>query len=301
MNTQLKFTEKADEKYLNNSIKYLTDTYPFIKSEVIGHSVLGREIQSLKFGVGHEKILFCGAFHGMEWITSLILLNFIEKLCVSKIEHTCIADIDIRTTMATRQLVIIPTINPDGVEICLHGEGSAKGLSEHIRQISQGDTTHWQANARGVDINHNFNAGWDILHKMEMESGIHGPAKTQFGGYSPESEPETRLLTSLCRENVFRHAYAFHSQGEEIYWNYGERTPKRSRLMARIMSAASGYKAAKPTGLASHGGFKDWFIDEFHRPAFTIEVGLGKNPLPITDLQSIYEKIEEMMMLCVIM
>ena len=94
---------------------------------------------------------------------------------------------------------------------------------------------------------------------------------------------------------------ALHSQGEVIYWNYGKNMPYRSRKMAEIMAASSGYALDVPTPIATGGGFKDWFIKEFSRPAFTIEFGLGENPLPIGELEKIYQKTKEMLILCAIM
>ena len=52
---------------------------------------------------------------------------------------------------------------------------------------------------------------------------------------------------------------------------------------------------------ASHGGFKDWFIEEFHKPGFTIEVGKGKNPLDCRRLDEIYNRIEEMLVLGIVL
>ena len=94
---------------------------------------------------------------------------------------------------------------------------------------------------------------------------------------------------------------ALHSQGEEIYWQYGDKTPPHSLLIAQTMASVSGYRVAHPTGLASHGGFKDWFIHEFHRPGFTIEIGRGENPLPISDLFPIYDRLCEMLTLAAIL
>lgn len=56
-----------------------------------------------------------------------------------------------------------------------------------------------------------------------------------------------------------------------------------------------------PTGIADGGGFKDWFISEFCRPGFTIELGLGKNPLPAADAAKINEQVKEMLMLFIMM
>ena len=65
--------------------------------------------------------------------------------------------------------------------------------------------------------------------------------------------------------------------------------------MAEILSDASGYSLDEPEGLAVGGGFKDWFIEKFYRPAFTVEIGLGENPLDPSELDGIYEKTGRMM------
>ena len=85
-------------------------------------------------------------------------------------------------------------------------------------------------------------------------------------------------------------AFALHSQGEEIFWQYGDKKPPRSETIAKILAAASGYRLVDNTGLASHGGFKDWFIEYFNKPAYTIEIGKGKNPLPVRDFDGIFQK-----------
>lgn len=282
-------------------IAALHERFDFLHVSELGKSVLGRPIHILQIGEPQECVLFVGAFHGMEWLTCSLLLRFIDDLCFALDNGYSLDDVDVRRALLGRGLTVIPCINPDGVEISLYGEDSALSLCDCVREISKGDTLHWQANARGVDLNHNFDAGWHVLRHLESTAGINAPAITRFGGTAPESEPESHLLASLCRSHPFRHALAFHSQGEEIYWRYGAHLPPRSVLMTRILAAVSGYKPAAANGLASHGGFKDWFIQEFHRPAFTIEIGKGHNPLPITDLRPIYAKLREMLLLAAIL
>ena len=290
-----------DARMVQMYAHHLRRQYPFLTVHTLGKSVLGRPIWALQFGESRERVLFAGAFHGMEWLTCSLLLCFAEELCFALDRGFHMADLDVRRALLGRGLVIVPCVNPDGVEICLHGADAALGLRDSVLRIGDGDTDHWQANARGVDLNHNFDAGWYILRQLEQESGITGPAATRFGGYAPESEPETQLLTALCRSVAFRHVLAFHSQGEEIYWHYGNHIPHNAALMARIFAMTSGYRAAAPNGLAAHGGFKDWFIAEFDRPGFTIEIGRGQNPLPLRDLQPIYDQLREMMTLAAIM
>jgi g-D-glutamyl-meso-diaminopimelate peptidase len=82
---------------------------------------------------------------------------------------------------------------------------------------------------------------------------------------------------------------SLHTQGREIYWNYREFEPYYARAMAEHFARISGYTAVKLTD--SDAGYKDWFIQEFGRPGFTIEVGLGTNPLPPALLPQLYEEV----------
>ena len=68
-----------------------------------------------------------------------------------------------------------------------------------------------------------------------------------------------------------------------------------------MLAASCGYSLEEPAGLASHGGFKDWFIDTFARPGFTIEIGRGENPLPVEELEPIYARLLEMMLIAVLL
>ncbi len=271
--------------------------YPFVCEVPIGTSLCGRDIHALVLcGNGRRsdgRVLFTAAFHGQEWLTSIILLRFLEEVCFCLQHGLCMAQVPVRRAIGDRTLVCIPQMNPDGVEIALNGSKTAGKYARFVANLG-GDTLGlWQANARGVDINHNFNAGFDEIHPSMPDS----PAPRRYRGSSPESEPETAALCALCRRLSFRHATALHTQGEEIYWQYGEHTPPAARMMAEILATSCGYTVATPEGSAAFGGFKDWFIDTFHRPAFTIELGRGKNPLPIEDAASIGKRVREMLLL----
>lgn len=272
----------------------LAHRYPALELGSIGQSWTGRDILSLSFGSKENPVLFAAAFHGQEWLTSLVLLRFCENLLRAIDAGTEICEVNARRAFSGRGLLFLPCVNPDGVEIAIHGWESAGSYADFVKGICAGDCTDWNANARGVDLNHNYNAGWKALRKMELAAGILGPAPRRYGGVKAESEKETQAVVRLCRNMHIRHAFALHSQGEEIYWQYGEHTPSKSHFMAQILSISSGYTLAQPEDIASHGGFKDWFIEEFSRPAFTVELGRGKNPLPLTALDAIYRTVEEM-------
>ncbi len=285
----------------NKIIEKLCEKYGFIRKSIIGKSCAGNDIKALKIGRAKEYCLMAAAFHGSERITSNILLMFIENLCKAIATDGYISGLKARRALVGRGIIFVPCVNPDGCDISLLGAKVLGTKAVHIARLCNNDFTHWNANLRGVDINHNFNADWYELRAKEKDAGIYCPGPTRFGGYRPESEPETVALTSLCRKCEIRHVVALHSQGEVIYWNYGEKTIPRSRRMAEIMATSSGYALDVPTSLASGGGFKDWFISEFSRPGFTVELGKGKNPLPIEETEKIYKQVEEMLMLTCIM
>lgn len=292
-----KIIRNADYTYskMREAIRNLEDAYPFIKVIYIGQSCLGREIPAIKIGESDDICLYVGAFHGSESLTTTLLLKFCEDLCENLKKRTQFCSIDVSRVYKNKSIVIIPRINPDGCEISICGASAAGAYAGQIKRISGGDTLHWNANLRGVDINHNFSAGWQDLKDREKKAGIYGPAMTRYGGLYPESEPETAALTSFCLNNKISHALAFHSQGEVIYWSFGDKIPYRSEKMLEIMCNLSGYVPDEPEGLAIGGGFKDWFIETFDRPAFTIEIGKGTNPLPSEKIDEIYEEIKKMM------
>ncbi len=282
-------------------VEALCKAYPVLQSYIIGRSAAGRDIWALRVGRASEYVLYAAAFHGSERITCSLMLRFLEELCDTLQHDGELAGLKAQHAMFGRGLIVVPLVNPDGCEIALRGAIGCGYMAPRIAKMCGGDFSRWNANLRGVDINHNFDAGWEELRKHEREEGIYGPGPTRFGGFRPESEPETLALTELCRNNRIRHVVAFHSQGEVIYWNYGDKQPPRAAKMAEIMATSSGYALDVPTGLAVGGGFKDWFIETFNRPGFTVEVGTGKNPLPAGQLPDLYERLREMLMLAVIM
>ena len=290
-----------DYANLKKTLRELAERYPFLVIDSLSKSACGREIPVIKLGRAREYVLLAAAFHGSEHITSNVLLRFIEQVADSVSRNSEIGGFNMRKVLMGRGVIFVPVVNPDGVEIAMHGSAAAMHLRGLVERVSKGDTTHWNANARGVDINHNFDADWATLHKAEQEAGIFGPAPTRYGGHKPMSECESEALVKLCRTYKIRHAVALHSQGEVIYWSYKDKEPPRAKKMAEIMATSSAYQLDEARGIAEGGGFKDWFISEFNRPAFTVELGLGENPLPIETAGEIYNKVREMLIISLAM
>ncbi len=282
-------------------VEKLTQKYDFLRCSVIGRTYTGRGIFSLSLGNELNCALIVGGVHGCEWLTCLVIYKYISALCDAVQSDGFVSSIKISSLLDKFGVTFVPCLNPDGTEIAVRGLEGAGNMRHITEKIPCDDYSRWNANSIGVDLNHNFNAEWKKARMLEIENGILSSAPRQFGGFSPESEPETKAVTELCRRKKFRTATAFHSQGEEIYCGFMGKEPVKSQMMAKILACSCGYKIVENDGLASYAGFKDWFISEFSKPAFTFEIGKGENPLPLSDLDGIYNRLEEAMTLLMLM
>ena len=287
-------------KRLKSAISELSLSSKGVRAFYIGESVLKKQIHAISIGNINTATIFVSAVHAQEWITALLTMKFFENLAYHYDLGIDFMGTDL-SALDDNGIVLIPMLNPDGVDIAINGVSSGEQFSGLISEAMRRDARSWQANARGVDLNHNFDAGFYLLRQMEITKGIDAPSPRQYGGKTPHSEPETKALTDFCESADFARAVAFHSQGEEIYYKYGGNTPSSAKFIGQMLAASSNYKLCEPTGLASHGGFKDWFIERYRRPAFTIEIGRGTNPLPISALDGIYNRVAKAMLTSIIL
>lgn len=276
---------------LERDIIGLKSRYPFIETGFAGKSTLGRNLYYIRLGTGPNQVFYNGAHHALEWITTPVLMKFIEDFLTAYIENKPLRRYNPREIWEDSSIYIIPMVNPDGVDLVLNGlQPNNPNFNELIRwnNGSADFSTDWQANNRGVDLNHNYNAAWEESKAAEAVYGITGPGPTRFSGPYPESEPETATLVNFTRSHNFRLVLAYHSQGEVIYWNFMNMASPEARAIGEAFSRDSGYALGQTTGIAAYAGYKDWFIKEFGRPGYTIEVGQGTNPLPISQFDEIY-------------
>ena len=145
----------------------------------------------------------------------------------------------------------------------------------------------WKANLRGVDLNLNYPARWETARRIKKVQGISGPAPRDFAGFSPLDQPETAALAAFTRCIHPDLMLALHTQGSVIYPGPDETAPPGAHALAQAFSDASGYPVEPVPPESANAGFKDWFLQVFKRPAFTIEAGLGENPLPALQLPEI--------------
>lgn len=272
----------------------LSNCYPEIEVINIGKSVLGYSIPAVRIGTGPKKIHYNGSFHANEWITSVLLMIFIEKCLEACRQGKEIDGIDIVKLLKDKSLWIVPMVNPDGVELVQNGLSADNNpFYREVLQANNGSTNfrNWKANIRGVDLNDQFPAYWEKEYNRRDTSG---PAPLNYPGPSPLSEPEAKAMAQFTKENNFELVIAFHTQGEEIYWGYRKLEPPQSEMIVKQMSKVSGYNAVRYVD--SDAGYKDWFIYEYRKPGFTVECGRGQNPLPMGQFNSIWSKASKIML-----
>lgn len=296
----LDYHDPLDHARMMEYIDIMIARYPFLSVSYVGESILGRGIPMLTLGEGEKSVLYVGAHHGMEWITSVLLLRFINEACELWNNNGRIFQYSVKYLLSARTLHIVPMLNPDGVEYQINGVGEDNVLYDRLLSMNGGskDFSRWQANARGVDLNHNYNSGFADYKRMEMENGILGGAPTRYSGESSESEPEVGSLCNYIRyHDRLQMVLTLHTQGEEIYYTCGKKTTPRSRAIAEGLANMSGYALNIPKGSAAYGGLTDWCIEELNLPSFTVECGKGINPLPLEDYFYIYARIRQMLFL----
>ena len=279
---------------LYENLKTLQDTYSFIETGSGGKSIMGKDIPYVRVGRGQKEVFYSASYHANEWITSLVLLKFLYEYCEAIKNNSTIWGVSARRLFDTASIYIIPLVNPDGVDLVTGALSSnsvsytqAKQIADNFPNIPFPDG--WKANIRGVDLNLQFPAGWKNAREIKYSQGFTQPAPRDFVGYGPLTEPESLAVYNFTLGHNFSLILAYHSQGEVIYWQFQNYNPPNALFIGTQFANVSGYSLESTPYNSSFAGYKDWFIQNYNRTGYTIEVGLGTNPLPISQFNKIYE------------
>ena len=68
---------------LRQNLRLLNYSYPFLNIQTIGNSVMGNNLYVVKLGNGPNKVFYSGSIHANEWITSVLLMKFVEDFCIA--------------------------------------------------------------------------------------------------------------------------------------------------------------------------------------------------------------------------
>jgi len=263
----------------------LMEVYPMLTVNSIGKSVMGKDILELRLGTGPSELHYNAAMHANEWITAASLMTFINDYLLALTNSGTLNGQSVYPSYKTNTFSFVPMVNPDGVNLVLNGLPDEEPFRSNVYYINDESTDFqgWKANINGVDLNKQFPALWEV----DAVQGPQEPAPRDYSGTAPLTEPEVIALADLIKERNFNQVVALHTQGEEIYWGFQGLEPPESEMIANRMAQASGYTSVRTVN--STAGYKDWFIQDWRRPGFTIELGLGVNPLPLDQFNDIYE------------
>ena len=139
-----------------------------------------------------------------------------------------------------------------------------------------------------MDLNLQFPAGWENAKLIKYSQGFTFPAPRDFVGFGPLTEPESLALYNFTLKHNFKLVITYHTQGKEIYWQFQDYAPQKAEEIGKVFSNVSGYSLSEVPYNSSFAGYKDWFLQQYQRPGYTIEAGIGENPLPLSQFNDIY-------------
>ena len=289
VNTGVPITSELNQRYLQQ----IAEKYPFTKLEEVGVTDFQRPIWMLTIGTGKRHVLFTAAHHANEWITALVLLKYAEDLA-DAIQKGGILFGQRAKEMADAVMIhIIPLVNPDGVDLVTGAMAPESAQYLLARELARKYPAipfpeGWKANLLGVDLNLNYPAGWLQAREIKFSQGYTTPGPRDYVGRAPLDQMETRALADLTEKLDPDLVLAYHSQGKEIYWQFRDYEVPGAKELGEVMARVSGYTLADTPYESSFAGYKDWFIQNFRRPGYTVEVGMGENPLPLSQFAEIY-------------
>ncbi|MBM7563831.1 M14 family metallopeptidase [Paenibacillus sacheonensis] len=276
------------QRELTADVDALLRAYPLLQAETIGASVMGKPLIAIRLGEGPVKVHMNAGMHANEWITTPLLMAFLEDAAKAATFGESLCGMDMPALLQRVTLWVVPLVNPDGAELAQEGLRADHPHAAELLKWNRGSRRFqkWKANIRGVDLNDQFPAFWE---EESARRDTEGPGPRDYPGPSPLSEPEAKALAEFTEAQQFDLVVALHSQGQEIYWNYRGYEPPEAERIARRLGKASGYKPVKLSG--SDAGYKDWFIFQYRKPGFTVEVGFGVNPLPVESFPDLNDEV----------
>ncbi len=277
----------------NETILKLVEAYPFLRSELLTTSAFGRPIRTLVVGEGERRVIYSAAHHANEWITTPVLLKFAEELAEAIQNDGRVYGVKARNIAKAATIYLVPMVDPDGVDLVTGAieKGTlqyetAQRLAENYPNIPF--TDGWKANLLGVDLNLQYPAGWLQAREIKFSQGYTRPGPRDYVGRAPLNQRESIALAGFTEDIDPALVLAYHTQGRVIYWQFRDYEVPGARELGEEFARLSGYALEDTPYESSFAGYKDWFIQNFRRPGYTIEVGSGENPLPIEQFDEIY-------------
>lgn len=252
----------------------------------------GRLLPIVYFGdtAATRYVLVQACMHAREYASSQLVMTMLEQYASTYETDTYKGD-SLKSLFGQVALVILPMMNPDGVEIAQHGTKGklSADVIAWVNKNTKAGNAHTQikANARGVDINRNFGNGFNKARKRSFE-----PSYQFYAGPKPYSEVEARLIRRISDEIPFTCFLNYHTCGNVVYYgcmNAESRVNQAAQRMANLIKRHTAYRLFGPETEPAGGTWADEVEVLYQKPSATIEIGT-RNPVPVTELPRIISK-----------
>ncbi|QNF28201.1 MULTISPECIES: M14 family zinc carboxypeptidase [Metabacillus] len=286
-------TEMYTYDRMKDQINSLAKTYQ-LELKTIGQSEFGRDLLAVKVGNGSNSILITGSHHGREWLTTHVIMNMIEQYASAYEENQSLYGHNLNI-LDQISIWFVPMVNPDGVTIQQEGIKELPLLLQDIYiDMNKGneDFSRWKANGLGVDLNRQYPAGWERIEGSQRYAAF-----SHYKGQKPLEAKETLALSSFTEQVRPLASASYHTSGRLIYWYYFNEIEhlQRDHDLIEQVANKTGYEISYPPANAIGGGYTDWFIQTYKKPALTIELSFPveeTNP-PLSVLEEEWQRNKE--------
>ena len=287
---------RTDKKYsyadMKKDLKQLEKKYPdLVKLSVLGKTADKRNIYCVRFSAVDEEeekssSLVLAGMHAREYINCQVAMSIIENYC-RKYKK------DNGLLRKGHAIYFVPMVNPDGVTISQYGIKRIrnKKLRKRLKKWTKNSkASSWKANARGVDLNRNFPAGWSNF-KTRGEELSHHAGSDRYPGKKAASEAETKAIMQLTEEIKPTSAISLHSMGQLIYYGNKKSVKKKEQKLLKLVKKATGYRPVYESVSRAYGTAEDYFMSR-KIPEVCIENGYGGTPVKHSQFSGILKKMQ---------
>lgn len=274
---------------LTADIAELQAKYPdLLHVRVTGQSADGRDLYELTLGnpSAPKTVLIHAGIHAREYVNPYLVMEQLEQ-CLDYYQIGTFHGVSYQALFDNVAVHIVPMVNPDGISISQSGESALRSpeLVQTVRDCYARDAaarrtrssyekylTVWKANARGVDINRNFDLGFGAIAKVSL------PSYAGYPGVMPFSEPETLSLVAVTLQCSPSVTINYHSMGEVAYWDTAETKYRaiNTEFSNYMLSLVPYFKMPQDT---AYGSYLDYIYSLDH-PVCSITFETGKGTCP---------------------